>query len=62
MVPEPASPEAPTLNRTRQLELYRRALKTLPGGTDSMVSAMRRMMVAGSLSSWGRQWRTTCIS
>ncbi|HEY8847516.1 MAG TPA: aminotransferase class III-fold pyridoxal phosphate-dependent enzyme, partial [Candidatus Limnocylindrales bacterium] len=27
--------QSPTLRRDRQLELYRRALKTLPGGTDS---------------------------
>ena len=28
-------PTSPTLTRDRQLELYRRALRTLPGGTDS---------------------------
>jgi glutamate-1-semialdehyde 2,1-aminomutase len=30
-----ATESAPALARTRQLELYRRALRTLPGGTDS---------------------------
>ena len=35
MTTEPAATAAPTLTRTRQLEMYRRALKTLPGGTDS---------------------------
>ncbi len=35
MTTEPAATPAPTLTRTRQLEMYRRALKTLPGGTDS---------------------------
>ncbi len=35
MTTEPAATPVQTLTRTRQLEMYRRALKTLPGGTDS---------------------------
>ena len=34
MATEPAL-SAPSLDRTRQLEMYQRALRTLPGGTDS---------------------------
>jgi glutamate-1-semialdehyde 2,1-aminomutase len=35
MTTEPALPAAPPLNRARQLEMYRRALRVMPGGTDS---------------------------
>ena len=35
MTTEPALPAAPALNRARQLEMYRRALRVMPGGTDS---------------------------
>jgi glutamate-1-semialdehyde 2,1-aminomutase len=35
MTTEPALPAAPPLNRARQLELYQRALRVMPGGTDS---------------------------
>jgi glutamate-1-semialdehyde 2,1-aminomutase len=35
MTTEPAARPTPTLSRTRQDEMYRRALRTLPGGTDS---------------------------
>ena len=35
MTAEPTSRPAPTLDRSQQLAMYRRALKTLPGGTDS---------------------------
>jgi len=35
MTAEPASRSIPTLDRSKQLATYRRALQTLPGGTDS---------------------------
>jgi glutamate-1-semialdehyde 2,1-aminomutase len=35
MTAEPASRPTPTLDRSQQLAMYRRALETLPGGTDS---------------------------
>jgi glutamate-1-semialdehyde 2,1-aminomutase len=35
MTTEPALSSAPALNRARQLEMYRRALRVMPGGTDS---------------------------
>ena len=35
MTTEPAAGPVPTLKRDRQLEMYRRALKTLPGGANS---------------------------
>ena len=35
MTTEPALSAAPALNRARQLEMYRRALRVMPGGTDS---------------------------
>ena len=35
MATEPAARTEPTLRRDRQLAMYRRALETLPGGTDS---------------------------
>jgi glutamate-1-semialdehyde 2,1-aminomutase len=35
MTAEPTTRPAPTLARARQLEMYHRAAKTLPGGTDS---------------------------
>jgi glutamate-1-semialdehyde 2,1-aminomutase len=35
MTTEPALPAAPVLNRARQLAMYRRAMKVMPGGTDS---------------------------
>jgi glutamate-1-semialdehyde 2,1-aminomutase len=35
MTAEPTSRPAPTLDRSQQLAMYRRALQTLPGGTDS---------------------------
>ena len=35
MTAEPASRPTPTIDRSQQLAMYRRALQTLPGGTDS---------------------------
>ena len=35
MTAEPTSRPAPTIDRSQQLAMYRRALQTLPGGTDS---------------------------
>ena len=35
MTAEPAARSVPALSRERQLAMYRRALGTLPGGTDS---------------------------
>jgi glutamate-1-semialdehyde 2,1-aminomutase len=35
MTTEPALSPAPALNRARQLEMYRRAMRVMPGGTDS---------------------------
>ena len=35
MTAEPASRPTPTIDRSKQLAMYRRALQTLPGGTDS---------------------------
>ena len=35
MTTEPALSTAPALNRAHQLEMYRRALRVMPGGTDS---------------------------
>ena len=35
MTADPTAPSTPKLNRGRQLEMYHRAMKTLPGGADS---------------------------
>jgi len=35
MAPDPVTATAPALNRARQHEIYQRALRTLPGGTNS---------------------------
>ncbi|HJW22095.1 MAG TPA: aspartate aminotransferase family protein [Candidatus Limnocylindrales bacterium] len=47
---------APTLRRTRQLDLYRRALETLPGGTDSNFRAWGDATVYVDRGKGGRVW------
>jgi glutamate-1-semialdehyde 2,1-aminomutase len=53
-----ASPSAtaPTLNRTRQLELYRRASRTLPGGADSNFRTWGEDTVYVDRGKGGRVW------
>ena len=42
MTTEPAAGPVPALKRDRQLEMYRRALKTLPGGTELQLPGLGR--------------------
>ena len=48
--------ETPGPTRTRQLELYRRALKTLPGGTDSNFRAWGESTIYVDRGAGGRVW------
>ena len=55
MTTEPAR-TTPSLNRARQLETYRRALKTLPGGTNSNFRAWGESTVYVDRGKGGRIW------
>ncbi|NJD28531.1 MAG: aspartate aminotransferase family protein [Chloroflexi bacterium] len=48
--------ESPSLRRKRQLELYRRALQTMPGGTDSNFRAWGDSTVYIDRGKGGRVW------
>jgi glutamate-1-semialdehyde 2,1-aminomutase len=48
--------QSPTLRRDRQLELYRRAVKTMPGGTDSNFRAWGEDTIYIDRGKGGRIW------
>ena len=56
MSAETAAGTAPTLSRDRQTALYRRALKTLPGGTDSNFRAWGDDTIYVDRGKGGRVW------
>ena len=56
MTAEPVARPTPTLSRTRQLEMYRRAIETLPGGTDSNFRAWGEDTIYVDRGKGGRVW------
>ena len=56
MTAEPAARTVPALNRERQLAMYRRALGTLPGGTDSNFRAWGEDTIYVDRGKGGRVW------
>ena len=56
MSAEPAARTVPTLRRNRQLALYRRALETLPGGTNSNFRAWGEDTIYVDRGQGGRVW------
>ena len=56
MATEPAARPAPTLRREKQLEMYRRATRTLPGGTDSNFRAWGEDTIYVDRGQGGRVW------
>jgi glutamate-1-semialdehyde 2,1-aminomutase len=56
MTAEPASRRTPSLTREQQLAMYRRALRTLPGGTDSNFRAWGEDTVYVDRGKGGRVW------
>jgi glutamate-1-semialdehyde 2,1-aminomutase len=56
MATEPAARPAPSLTRDKQLEMYRRALKTLPGGTDSNFRAWGEATIYVDRGEGGEVW------
>jgi glutamate-1-semialdehyde 2,1-aminomutase len=56
MTAEPTTRPEPTLARTRQLEMYHRALRTLPGGTDSNFRAWGEDTIYVDRGKGGRVW------
>jgi len=56
MTAEPTTRPAPTLARAKQLEMYHRALKTLPGGTNSNFRAWGDDTVYVDRGKGGRVW------
>src|SRR6476469_8578859 len=56
MTAEPAARSVPALSRARQLAMYRRALGTLPGGTDSNFRAWGDDTVYVDRGKGGRVW------
>ena len=56
MTAQPAARPVPALNRARQLAMYRRALGTLPGGTDSNFRAWGEDTVYVDRGKGGRVW------
>ena len=56
MATEPAAPSTPTLRRDTQLAMYRRALQTLPGGTDSNFRAWGESTVYVDRGKGGLVW------
>jgi glutamate-1-semialdehyde 2,1-aminomutase len=55
-VPMAASRPAPSLARSRQLDLYQRALKTMPGGTDSNFRAWGDDTIYVDRGQGGKVW------
>jgi glutamate-1-semialdehyde 2,1-aminomutase len=51
-----SAPQPPPLDRHRQLELYQRAIKTLPGGTDSNFRAWGEDTIYLDRGQGGRVW------
>src|SRR3954449_741987 len=56
MATEPAARPTPHLTRDRQHELYRRALKTMPGGTDSNFRAWGESTIYVDRGKGGMVW------
>jgi glutamate-1-semialdehyde 2,1-aminomutase len=56
MTTEPAARTTPTLQRDRQLDMYRRATKRLPGGTDSNFRAWGESTIYVDRGAGGRVW------
>ncbi|MBA2373712.1 MAG: aspartate aminotransferase family protein [Chloroflexi bacterium] len=56
MTTEPVAPAAPALVRGRQLEMYHRARRTLPGGTDSNFRAWGEDTIYVDRGKGGRVW------
>ena len=56
MATEPSSRPAPAIDRARQSELYHRALKTLPGGTDSNFRAWGEDTIYVDRGQGGEVW------
>lgn len=56
MTAEPAANSAPKLARDRQLAMYRRALRSLPGGTDSNFRAWGEDTIYVDRGKGGRVW------
>ena len=56
MTAEPTSRPTPTIDRSQQLAMYRRALQTLPGGTDSNFRAWGEDTVYVDRGQGGRVW------
>ncbi len=56
MTAEPTTRPAPKLARARQLEMYHRAVKTLPGGTDSNFRAWGEDTVYVDRGKGGKVW------
>ncbi len=56
MATEPAARPTPALKRERQLAMYRRALETLPGGTDSNFRAWGEDTIYVDRGKGGRIW------
>ena len=56
MTAEPVTRPAPTLAREKQLAMYRRALRTLPGGTDSNFRAWGERTIYVDRGKGGKVW------
>jgi glutamate-1-semialdehyde 2,1-aminomutase len=56
MTAEPAAHSTPSLTREQQLAMYRRALRTLPGGTDSNFRAWGEDTIYVDRGKGGRVW------
>ena len=56
MTAEPTTEPAPTLARAKQLEMWRRASRTLPGGTDSNFRAWGEDTIYVDRGKGGRVW------
>jgi glutamate-1-semialdehyde 2,1-aminomutase len=56
MTTEPATHSVPALDRSRQHEMYRRATRTLPGGTDSNFRAWGEDTIYVDRGKGGRVW------
>ncbi len=56
MTTEPAANAVPDLDRTRQLEMYRRALRVMPGGTDSNFRAWGESTIYVDRGKGGTVW------
>jgi glutamate-1-semialdehyde 2,1-aminomutase len=56
MATEPSARPAPTIDRSRQTEMYQRALKTLPGGADSNFRAWGEDTIYVDRGKGGEVW------